>query len=143
MRIDGHQPVEGGRDQLGEAARADRFAAAKARVLTHVRQVGRDEPAAGRSQFAQRVGEEEQAGQLRIGIAQLGDDDDVAAGDRVDDAQVALAVGKAPALEAARRGTELAGDAFGGGFGAWQGDDLKAHDGDDGSIAMMSGCVRT
>ena len=120
VRVDGDEPLVCGRDQAGEAPRRHGFAGPKARVLTHVGKVRGDQADADRAEVAQRIGQQQQAGQLSVGVAHFGDNRDVAAGNVTENPQVRLAVREPTRLQRAQGRPEPLGETRRCRLRAWQ-----------------------
>jgi len=98
VRVDGHQPVDVLRKNVGERMRRDRLARAKAGVLAHVREIRRDEPNPPGAEVVQRVGEKQEWKHLGIGLVERAYHDRVAPRHVGRDADVRFTVRKAAAF---------------------------------------------
>ncbi|MNJ53920.1 hypothetical protein D3C77_493360 [compost metagenome] len=101
VRIDCHEAIEGRGNKPRECLGGYGLASLEASVLAHIGKVGRDQRHFARAERAGGVRGEDEAEETVIGPRERADEADHLVRDVGKDADIALAVGKAPGLDLA------------------------------------------
>src|SRR3990170_55287 len=139
VRIDCHQPIHVPRQQPSEGPRRDRFAALEAPILTHVREVRRNEADSRGSEFARRVGQKDERKQLVVRPIECTDQDNALLLAPSVNAEVRFTVWETPRLDNAQRNLCKLADPPGEGLALPKRQDDCGHG--ISPIATISGCT--